>query len=348
MSTGLQSPSYRPHAATPDALLSLDAFEFLWLEITPRCNLRCTHCYADSGPDRPLHDRMQRRDCMDTLSQAAALGCRSVQFIGGEPTMHPDLDALIEHADAEGFQRIEVFTNGVAITDRLKDVFVRYRVRLAFSVYAARPATHDAITLQPGSLVRTMGTIRWAIGAGLGVRAAIVAMDSNADQVDETREMLREAGVTEIRADGLRGVGRGRVAIAPESQFKELCGACGRDQLCVSADGRVYPCVFSRFCPVGDAADGLDAVMRSTELEAFRRTLRSSRPELRLRHRPVRAGLAADDDNCSPEEPAGTCPPEDPAGNCPPEEPAGNCPPEEPAGDCGPEKPYICDPEHTA
>ncbi|MBO0880190.1 MAG: radical SAM protein [Mycobacterium sp.] len=61
---------------------------FLWLEITGRCQLACVHCYADSGP-AGTHGSMRRADWLRVMDQAARMGVRMVQFIGGEPTLHP-------------------------------------------------------------------------------------------------------------------------------------------------------------------------------------------------------------------------------------------------------------------
>src|SRR5436305_1338940 len=97
---------------------------FLWLEITPKCNLSCVHCYADSGPDEPLTQNMAPRDWIRVLDEAAQLSCRAVQFIGGEPTLHPDLPQLIGHARTLGFKVIEVYTNGTRLTESLKKTFV--------------------------------------------------------------------------------------------------------------------------------------------------------------------------------------------------------------------------------
>src|SRR2546430_1591085 len=80
--------------------------DFLWLEVTGKCNLRCVHCYADSGPQRHLHEHMSQEDWQDALDQAATLGCRAVQFIGGEPTMYPALPALIRRARELGFDTV--------------------------------------------------------------------------------------------------------------------------------------------------------------------------------------------------------------------------------------------------
>ena len=62
-----------------------EGLQFLWLELTNRCNLRCGHCYTDSHPGSGHRDRLTTEDLESVLRQAYALGCRSVQFIGGEP-----------------------------------------------------------------------------------------------------------------------------------------------------------------------------------------------------------------------------------------------------------------------
>ena len=79
-----------------------NCLRFLWLEITGKCNLLCTHCYADSGPEADLYGNMAFEDWTRAISEAAELGCRQIQFIGGEPTMHPRLDDMVDHANHRG------------------------------------------------------------------------------------------------------------------------------------------------------------------------------------------------------------------------------------------------------
>src|SRR5580692_1831179 len=85
--------------------------EFAWLELTNRCNLRCIHCYAQSGPLEGETDILSEEDYSLLLKQIHQLGCRKVQFIGGEPTLNKSLPYLIEKARLEGFEFVEVFTN---------------------------------------------------------------------------------------------------------------------------------------------------------------------------------------------------------------------------------------------
>src|SRR5687767_9735901 len=93
----------------------LSGLDFLWLEITLRCNLRCTHCYAESGPGNALSYGADAADWRKTMTQAFHAGCRQVQFIGGEPTLHPSLAELITDARNLGYEFVEVFTNGTRL-----------------------------------------------------------------------------------------------------------------------------------------------------------------------------------------------------------------------------------------
>ncbi|MEA2618560.1 MAG: hypothetical protein QOE72_4343 [Chloroflexota bacterium] len=85
------------------AVATAERLRFLWLEITGRCQLRCRHCYSESGPDRG-HGSMRTGDWRRVLDEAADLGVSDVQFIGGEPTLHPDLPELIRHALGGGWR----------------------------------------------------------------------------------------------------------------------------------------------------------------------------------------------------------------------------------------------------
>lgn len=61
---------------------------FLELEITGKCSLRCAHCYAESSPHGD-HSVMTASDWERVIDDARTAGVTTVQFIGGEPTLHP-------------------------------------------------------------------------------------------------------------------------------------------------------------------------------------------------------------------------------------------------------------------
>jgi uncharacterized Fe-S cluster-containing radical SAM superfamily protein len=315
--------------------------DFLWLEITSKCNLSCTHCYAESAPDRPLREYMQLKDWLSILDQGADLGCRHMQFIGGEPTMHSELPTMIEHARRRAFESIEVYTNGTLFTGRLQDVLLRNQVHLAFSVYAADSSTHETITRQQGSFDKTLGSLKWAVDAGLTVRVGIVQMAANAHDVDATTQMLKRLGASSVKVDRVRGVGRGANECKPDSVFEELCGACWRGKLAVTSTGQIFPCVFSRFWPVGHVQQGLAAVLDGPSVAVFRERVRSM-DMTRRRASESSHQSPPPPSPCGPLEPCGPgyCVPQiarcQPGDGCDPDYPPPPSPP-----DCGPN---VCAP----
>jgi hypothetical protein len=82
--------------------------------------MECRHCYAESGPGG-THGEMTTADWLRVLDQAAELGVEMVQFIGGEPTLCPDLPRLVGHALDRGLTA-EVFTN---LSTELWELFSR-------------------------------------------------------------------------------------------------------------------------------------------------------------------------------------------------------------------------------
>ncbi|WP_262401758.1 radical SAM protein [Actinomadura sp. CNU-125] len=116
----------------------------LWLDLTRKCQLNCTHCYNGSGPDGG-HGPLTGDDWTAVLDQAAASGFRRVQLIGGEPTLHPFAADLVEHSLTLGLH-VEVYTNLVHVPDRWWSLFRRDGVSIATSYYSDRADEHDAVT----------------------------------------------------------------------------------------------------------------------------------------------------------------------------------------------------------
>jgi MoaA/NifB/PqqE/SkfB family radical SAM enzyme len=221
--------------------------DFLWLEITGKCQLQCTHCYAQSGPSG-THGAMTARDWFSVIDQAADLGVSMAQLIGGEPTMHPQFAALLRHAVSAGLA-VEVYTNLVHVKDSWWDLFACPNVSLATSYYSDSPREHDAMTRRAGSHARTRANIAEAVRRGIPLRAGIIAA-GDGQAAGRARDELAALGITRMGTDRVRQVGRGGTPGGPEAA--ELCGHCGRGVAAISPHGDVWPCVFSRWLPAGN------------------------------------------------------------------------------------------------
>lgn len=266
---------------------------FLWLEVTGKCQMTCTMCYADSGPDRS-HGTMNASDWIRVLDQAADLGIELAQFIGGEPTLYPDLLALVRHALTRGL-KVEVYSNLAHITDAMWEVFQLPGVSLATSYFSDDPAEHDAITQRRRSHEQTSANIRRARELRIPIRAGVVRVDEQ-QRVSQAREQLLGIGVRVDGSDRLIAIGRGARGEQPSA--RQLCGGCGDARLSIGPDGEVRPCVFTRW------TQSLGNVT-TTALADISALIPGARQELIDQGMPTRAsasGCAPQGDQCYPTE----------------------------------------------
>lgn len=228
-------PELDYHAETP-------VVHFAWLEITGKCQLQCVHCYAESGPDE-AHGDMSTEQWKNSIDQVRALGGKMVQFIGGEPLLHPALPELVDHARGTAME-VEIYSNLSYVSDSMWKTLSRPGVRVATSYYSPAPAEHEAITKNRGSHARTRSNIIEAIQRGIPLRAGIIGVHED-QQVSAAHEELVKLGVEDIRVDHLRQVGRGVRNLEPSTE--QLCGNCGDGVVAILGNGAVQPCVFSRW-----------------------------------------------------------------------------------------------------
>lgn len=222
---------------------------FVWLEITGRCQLECVHCYAESGP-AGNHGTMTVTDWERIIDECVDLGVSMVQFIGGEPTLHPDLPALVGYALARGLE-VEVFTNLVHVSPAVWEAFDQPGVRLACSWYSSDPSEHQLI-VRRNTHAHTKDNLAEAVRRGIPVRAGIIGIREGQD-IDAAVRELADMGVSDVGVDHLRQVGRG--IRDRDASIAELCGNCGDGVVAVGPDGSVWPCVFSRWMTAGNIHD---------------------------------------------------------------------------------------------
>ena len=83
------------------------------LEVTQRCNLRCPVCFATAGGEE---DDPSLAEIEAWLRLLKAHGNTvNIQLSGGEPTVRDDLPAIIRMTRAEGFDFVQLNTNGIRL-----------------------------------------------------------------------------------------------------------------------------------------------------------------------------------------------------------------------------------------
>lgn len=223
---------------------------FLELEITQFCQLSCAHCYSESGP-HGARGTMAPADWKRVMDQAGALGVEAVQFIGGEPTLDPDMPTLAWYALRIGLD-VDIYTNLVHVTPDMWELFTAPGVSVGFSWYSADPGKHAEVTGSKASYDRTKANVREAVRRGVRLRAGLVEVVED-QGIGAAMDELRALGVTSMGADRSRGVGRAAHGAAPT--VFELCGRCGKGRAAIGMDGQLTPCVLGRFLVAGNVKD---------------------------------------------------------------------------------------------
>lgn len=241
------------------------------LDLTYRCNERCVHCYLDHED----HGEMNTAEIKHLLEEMADAGVFILTLSGGEIFLRKDFFEILEYARQLMFC-VKLKTNAVLIREReaqrLRDLHVE---SIQISIYSHRPETHDAITLIPGSLKRSLDAIRFLKSQGLKVVIANVLMTQNAQDYPGVHALAAELGV-ECTLDptitpmmdgdrsilglgvdhaALRQVMRDPLLVGNVDEFCAVAPPAGDDELeslpcsaghtaCyVSPYGDMYPCV---------------------------------------------------------------------------------------------------------
>ena len=146
---------------------SANAFRQLhpvYVEISPvgACNHRCTFCAVDYiGYKSQFLD--SEKLCA-SLSQMGANGVKSVMYAGeGEPLLHKDISAIVNHAKASGIDNAFT-TNGVHLTQRFLDECGESISWIKVSFNAGDRETYSKIhRTQPKDFDRVVENLRAAV-----------------------------------------------------------------------------------------------------------------------------------------------------------------------------------------
>jgi AdoMet-dependent heme synthase len=225
------------------------------LDITYRCNERCVHCYLDHHD----HGEMTTAEILRLIDEMAEAGVLTLTLSGGEIFLRKDFFEIVEHARRLSFC-VKLKTNALLIGEReaarLRDLAVQ---EIQVSIYSHRPEVHDAITLVPGSLNRSLSAIRFLKAQELKVVMANVLMRQNKNDYVAVQDLADEIGVDFTldptitpMMDGDRSIlGLGADAHTLRDVFRDSAVVGDIDEFCAIPSDRGEVDLDSRPCSAG-------------------------------------------------------------------------------------------------
>lgn len=189
------------------------------MNVTYVCNNRCTFCAVGTRTQVDGHPQRQR----EHLDRYRAMGVEMVDFDGGEPTLNPELIALVRYARDVGYTRVNVTTNGRMLA---YEKFARALVRsglttLLFSVHGPDAQVHAQQVGVAEAFEQTTQGIRHAVahappGVELGMN--ITLTKGNYQHLEAMARLAWNLGLRWMNLQFLTPFGRATKWIAPETQ----------------------------------------------------------------------------------------------------------------------------------
>lgn len=152
--------------AIPQLKNSIPA-NFMYIYLTNECNLKCSHCYMNSGNQNK--DELTTEKWIEVINQFQKNGGLSLTITGGEPVMQSGFENILKHSSNLKIQNT-VLTNGTLWTNQLIDKLSPYINEVQISI--------DGVDEISNSIIRGKGYFDKAVNttirfANNGIRTSV-------------------------------------------------------------------------------------------------------------------------------------------------------------------------------
>jgi MoaA/NifB/PqqE/SkfB family radical SAM enzyme len=158
-------------------------------DLTWQCNYRCAFCYNPDANRKLQNPPWEVTEAI--LRGLADWGVREVLYLGGEPTLHPRFDAVIELGAELGLSQ-RMVTNASRITRPRARLLAGCDVEVGVSLHSARPGINNRLTGAADSFQHAIDALNLLID--LGVRCFVQYSPTRLDPggLTELAEFLRD------------------------------------------------------------------------------------------------------------------------------------------------------------
>ncbi|MFO7666590.1 MAG: radical SAM protein [Desulfobacterales bacterium] len=177
----------------------------IFFHILTNCNLHCSHCYINKeqhGKNTlPLKTINSWLDAFAGKNETA-----NVIFLGGEPTLHPDLFLAVKHARKKEYKSITIDTNGYLFNSILSKIDPDEVDYISFSLDGATSTTNDMIRGR-GSYDKCLSGIKEAVSKGFNTSLIYTVSSVNIHELYMIAPLLCRLKIERffIQVIGIRG-----------------------------------------------------------------------------------------------------------------------------------------------
>ena len=171
------------------------------VEVTQRCRSRCIFCSSGSSPETVSHEIPL--PLLKKLSDfGASKGLKVINTSGGEPFLHPDLVAFIEHNIKNGL-KTNVYTSGNMTREEFDRVMAANispeHLKFTFNYQSCSEKVFKALTnAEPFSVNDVHSYMKEMMAKGYEVGVHMVPNRLNLDTLHSSVKHLRDMGVSNI------------------------------------------------------------------------------------------------------------------------------------------------------
>ena len=251
----LPDTAVRPYTGRAD-VLTTDRLAEAWFHVTNRCNLRCSHCLFSSAPDDSAELGAER--ICDLATQAADLGCRVFALTGGEPFVHRDITAIVDHMLALDNSNVVILTNGTLLKQHADLLTGRWRGKVHLQVSLdGLGQDHDRIR-GAGAFDALTGELGWLAENEIPFTISTCIVRSNVAHMPAIVDMAASLGASNAHFMWYFVRGRGDDAAWAEPQliFENLVKAAHRAEAAAIGLDNIDALAAQVFAPSGTIHDG--------------------------------------------------------------------------------------------
>lgn len=275
----------------------------VFIELNNACNLNCVFCenggnslFRKTGCKRwGMNDMiLSFNDWKSIISQASKLNCKHLIFIGGEPFLQEELlKKICSYAVEIGIMKISIYINGSLLTYETIKFMKLYNIELIIQIFGFHDDTYKKITGMPNMGTTIYNNVKKLAAENINYKLSYLVNKYNEEEIELTfKEYSQFTKYHQMETEFIYPI--------PENNYyspkylnlmydkksnlrkaglnvKHFCNAkkqhnCYGNQIGITADGDVLPCIMSRSFVLGNVKEEkLSDILCNKKYEYFKK-----------------------------------------------------------------------------